>query len=353
MRAKSKSTTTTTTSTFFSLHHHILCPSLRSMASTSRSVLGLSTLRLTTSSASASRTYARPLHSSSSLRLADGDSSSSDAPTTSPGPARSNRTPSQSNLEQDAASSPSLPPKSPPSQQNRFQSQQAANNPTGAPPTRFDDLSLSSFPRFLDSPHPILDAVDYSQVPLSRRNPYGSSVSIYNDTKHFKPRPPSAATLALESGEGAPEDLEAGGDGKKRGGGRGGGQSTKPAEAATIAGLTPLTEGDVMGLHRQVLQTRRVVRQSGKGKIQSMAALIVVGDGRGMVGFGQGKAANAATAVKKAFRDAVGAMDFVERFEGRTIQRSVVGEWGATKVHLRPRPPVSTLALTTDGFVIP
>ncbi|PWN29279.1 hypothetical protein BDZ90DRAFT_205603, partial [Jaminaea rosea] len=206
-------------------------------------------------------------------------------------------------------------------------------------PTRFDDLSLSSFPRFLDSPHPILDAVDYSQVPLSRRNPYGSSVSIYNDTKHFKPRPPSAATLALESGEGAPEDLEAGGDGKKRSGGRGGGQSTKPAEAATIAGLTPLTEGDVMGLHRQVLQTRRVVRQSGKGKIQSMAALIVVGDGRGMVGFGQGKAANAATAVKKAFRDAVGAMDFVERFEGRTIQRSVVGEWGATKVHLRPRPP--------------
>lgn len=315
---------------------------MATMASTSRSVLGALRLAAPRSSSCTPRSFT----TSSARRLADSTSPDNDPDVVeSPSRAqpRSSRTPSQEELATDPLETDSLPNKAVPSQQGLFTNPTKAASTTGAAPTRFDDFSLSSFPHWLERPHPILDAVDRSAVLISREAPWGSSVSIYNDEKHFKPRPPSAATIALESSADAPEvesEENGAGGGKKRGGGARSNQ-TKAADAESVAGITPLSQLAVANLHRQVLQVRRVVRQSGKGKISSMASLIVVGDGKGLVGFGHGKAENANIAIKKAFRDAVRNMDYVPRFEARTIQRSVTGEWGATKVHLRPRPPVS------------
>lgn len=111
------------------------------------------------------------------------------------------------------------------------------------------------------------------------------------------------------------------------------------AGAEVLSQLTPLQQSEINSLHRHILSIRRVVRMTGKGKIASIAVAVVVGNGKGLVGFGQGKDEVHSNAAVKAFKQAVQNMDYVNRFESRTIQRSVTGEWGATKVHLRPRPP--------------
>lgn len=77
---------------------------------------------------------------------------------------------------------------------------------------------------------------------------------------------------------------------------------------------------------------------TGKGKNSKMSALVVAGNGRGLVGYGEGKDANAGKAAKKAFHEAVKMMDYVERYDGRTITAEAKLKWGSTTVTLRPRP---------------
>ncbi|KAF8501937.1 ribosomal protein S5 domain 2-type protein [Gautieria morchelliformis] len=86
------------------------------------------------------------------------------------------------------------------------------------------------------------------------------------------------------------------------------------------------------------LYTRRVVQQSGKGKIYTQYAMIVVGNGRGLVGLGEGKAQYQPHAAERAFAQAVRNMDWVERFEERTLWGEVSTKLGAVKVVMRPRP---------------
>lgn len=179
---------------------------------------------------------------------------------------------------------------------------------------------LSSFPSILHTPHPVIDAGEVLTNAPSADAPYGSTVTIYNNPKHFRPSPMSASDIAQ-------------GDVATTEGGEG------DAVENILAEETPLGAAEIRKFHRHILVMRRVVRMTGKGKIPSMSAVMVVGNGKGMVGFGMGKDENASTASQKAYKDAVKKMDFVKRFENRTIHRSIVGEWGATKVHMRPRPP--------------
>ncbi|KAK7044691.1 37S ribosomal protein [Favolaschia claudopus] len=79
-------------------------------------------------------------------------------------------------------------------------------------------------------------------------------------------------------------------------------------------------------------------QQTGKGTIARIVHVLVVGDGKGMVGLGIGKHEKGEVAKAKAFRDAVRNMDWVERFENRTIWTEVRTKFGATTVILRPRP---------------
>jgi len=91
-------------------------------------------------------------------------------------------------------------------------------------------------------------------------------------------------------------------------------------------------------LHRFPLVVKRVVQQTGKGKIPSMYALVVVGNGRGLVGYGQGKGDGAMKAVDKAYNDALKRMDTVDLFENRTIWTNIDIKLGATRIVMRPRP---------------
>lgn len=101
----------------------------------------------------------------------------------------------------------------------------------------------------------------------------------------------------------------------------------------------PLQKADWDQLYRFPLISRRVVQQTGKGKIFRLYHLMVVGDGNGLVGYGEGKDLNDnKKALDKAFVQAIRNMDYVERFEKRTIFGEMHTKMGATQLILRPRP---------------
>ncbi|KAJ7778309.1 hypothetical protein B0H16DRAFT_1503014 [Mycena metata] len=100
----------------------------------------------------------------------------------------------------------------------------------------------------------------------------------------------------------------------------------------------PISAGQVARLQTYPIMFRNASQQTGKGKIARIVRITIVGDGHGMVGLGFGKHSTAETAGTKAFRDAVRNMDWVERFEDRTIWTEVQTKFGATVVILRPRP---------------
>ena len=101
----------------------------------------------------------------------------------------------------------------------------------------------------------------------------------------------------------------------------------------------PLQKADWDKLFRFPLISRRVVQQTGKGKIFQLYHLLVVGDGNGLVGYGEGKDLNDnKKALDKAFVQAIRNMDYVERFEKRTIFGEMHTKMGATQLILRPRP---------------
>lgn len=95
---------------------------------------------------------------------------------------------------------------------------------------------------------------------------------------------------------------------------------------------------DVEGLDVRVVQTNRVSKTHRGGKTASWSVLVVVGDGKGHVGAGLGKALGIPDAIRKGEEAAKKAMIEVPMVEN-TIPHAVIGELGATKVLLRPATP--------------
>lgn len=105
-----------------------------------------------------------------------------------------------------------------------------------------------------------------------------------------------------------------------------------PAEAQT------LPPSFVSTLMRFPLVTKRVVQQGGKGRMASWYVLTVAGNGEGLVGFGEGKDTENARAIEKSFIAACKDLDWVDRFEGRTLWNNIETKWGSTVILMRPRP---------------
>ena len=82
----------------------------------------------------------------------------------------------------------------------------------------------------------------------------------------------------------------------------------------------------------------RVAKVVKGGRRFGFAALVVVGDQRGKVGFGTGKAKEVPEAIKKATDDAKKNMVKVPMKEGRTLHHDMKGHYGAGKVVLRSAP---------------
>ncbi|MCJ1309871.1 28S ribosomal protein S5, mitochondrial [Agyrium rufum] len=89
----------------------------------------------------------------------------------------------------------------------------------------------------------------------------------------------------------------------------------------------------------KTLVTHRVVNQTRMGKIQSMYYLVVAGNGKGLIGIGEGKSTELEDARKQARFAAIRNMQPVARYEERTIYGDVKGKVGATELELYTRPP--------------
>ena len=91
-------------------------------------------------------------------------------------------------------------------------------------------------------------------------------------------------------------------------------------------------------LQENMVALNRVSKTVKGGRIARFAAIMVVGDGAGHVGYGLGKAAEVPEAIRKATEDAKKNMITVS-MKDTTIPHEIIGEFGAGKVLLKPAAP--------------
>ena len=87
----------------------------------------------------------------------------------------------------------------------------------------------------------------------------------------------------------------------------------------------------------KVVYLNRVSKTVKGGRVMKFSALVVVGDGKGTVGYGLGKAAEVSEAILKGIADAKKKMVKIS-LAGTTIPHEVTGIFGAGKVLMRPAP---------------
>ena len=89
----------------------------------------------------------------------------------------------------------------------------------------------------------------------------------------------------------------------------------------------------------RLVHINRVAKTVKGGRNMSFAALVIVGDEKGRVGFGKGKAREVPEAIRKATEEAKKTMIRVPLREGRTLHHGLRGRHGAGKIIMRSAPP--------------
>jgi small subunit ribosomal protein S5 len=130
------------------------------------------------------------------------------------------------------------------------------------------------------------------------------------------------------------------GDGGRRGRGAGGGRGRGGEGGGRGRGndRKPREEKEDDGTIEKLVHINRVSKTVKGGKRFGFAALVVVGDGQGRVGFGHGKAREVPEAINKATAAAKKAMIRVPLKDGRTLHHDGSGRFGAGNVYVRSAP---------------
>jgi small subunit ribosomal protein S5 len=195
-------------------------------------------------------------------------------------------------------------------------------------------------------------ADDTNETPQAEGKPVEIDAPASAETQHAVSEEPkidnagSTPTPTTSETEASENQSPAGGDPsqpRQARGGRGGGRDDRGGNrgrgrGGRDGGRNNRREEEDDGIIEKLVHINRVSKTVKGGKRFGFAALVVVGDGKGRVGFGHGKAREVPEAITKATASARKKMIRVPLKDGRTLHHDGKGRFGAGKVNVRTAP---------------